>query len=192
MGNQAGILMNSTHVGVRVNNSSGLLQLQSLGTSVDTRPKWTVFSNPAHNQTEEIFWLSNPSREVLDVGEIGFWAEGNLFIGVSYLLILLCILFLDEVLKIVQQVLKKVSKTPLRVAKYPTGLQEKAEDLERTEQQSEKGRFMGIVGLGVVGKTTLARRSEELSKILELNFNCFSRQARSYKLGDCRVVYLRG
>jgi hypothetical protein len=62
--------------------------------------------------------------------------------------------------KVVEQVLKKFSKTPLNVAKYPTGLDEKVKDVETivlSQQQSGKARVVGIVGFGGVGKTTLTK-----------------------------------
>jgi Leucine-rich repeat (LRR) protein len=82
--------------------------------------------------------------------------------------------------KVVERVLKELPKTPLNVSLYPVGLADKVEDLERRvliPQQSGKTRVVGIVGLGGVGKTTLAKEIYNRER---------SKYHRSYFLFDVR------
>eukprot|EP00253_Pinus_taeda_P034611 PITA_34611 len=84
--------------------------------------------------------------------------------------------------KVVEQIWKKVGKTLLNVAKHPTGVEDKVKDFERTvlsQQQSGKTAVVGIVGLGGVGKTTLAK---ELFNRYRSNYD------RSCFLSDVRKI----
>lgn len=69
-------------------------------------------------------------------------------------------LVLELLYEVVECLLERVPKPDLYVAEYPTGLDDKLKDFEDTvqltQQQGRKPQILGIVGLGGVGKTTVA------------------------------------
>eukprot|EP00253_Pinus_taeda_P012479 PITA_12479 len=95
--------------------------------------------------------------------------------------------------KVVESVLGNVNK-PLDVAKYPTGLEEKVSDFENQVLQSgRKVQVVGIIGLGGVGKTTLAKELFNRKRKSSQSFNNESSgYASSCFLDDVRENVVKG